>query len=982
MNDVSNAKLSNDVPHHRRQGSGAGMANDRRSQRTRAEQTIYDTEYANRVLSALVDTLPVGIIIADADGRLLTTNQAGSTMLGGPVLGTVQQPKHAFKPYDHHGNLLAPADMPLMKAWKYGQSPRDVEMLLRFPNGEEIILSVSAQPLRDDEGHIAGAVMTFQDITEQRQREGAYGRLLARLATEQEHTARLAYDLRRERDLLETIMENTHAQLAYLDTSFNFVRVNAAYAESAGKPVEALIGRNHFHVFPDAENQRIFEEVRNTGRTAAFAAKAFVFPDQPDRGTTYWDWSLVAVKNKEGEVAGLVLSLLDVTDTYRAQAEIASVARFPNENPHPVLRINEEGTLLYANVGSTPVRSDWGIEVGEKVPFRWRKQVRDAIRSEQNSSAEIHAGGRIYSLTVAPTADGYANLYGLDITDLRQAQRSLHEYAGRLRALHHIDQAILAAQSMEAIAEAALAHLPQMMNCVRASVMLLDFETQEASLLAVYTLHGTTQAGQGWKTPLTPEWEPMITKLRKGESVLITDVQSQEYEGLVPVMPLADVMKEEGVRALLVQPMRAQGRLIGTLRLGLPHAGAVSHEQLELARELADQLAIAIEQARLHRQVREHAEQLERRVIWRTAALRISEARFRAIFEDAPVGIALLDHKERIIQSNAALERILNTKAENLRDQRLSHFLNSEDQRMQAQLYTKLMQAVAESYRTQVRFVPPAERGGEPGTGFGTQVWCNLTLSLVRDVEHEPRLAVAMIEDITEQREAQAAMIQNEKLALTGQLAASFAHEINNPLQTVIGCLGLAEESIENEAPVRIYLDMASAELKRAAGIVGRLRELNRPSQSEDKQIRSLEDLVTHSLAIAEKQCHDRGIEVELLQKDEEKTLVKVVPDRIQQVFLNLILNAIDAMPHGGRLSVTVEQTEEPTGGLIVFRDTGVGIPPEIQSRLFNPFHTTKPEGLGLGLFISQSIIQEHGGEIQVESAPGQGTSFTIWLPR
>ena len=972
MNEVPDIDLTDNRPRHRRTEA------DRRSRRTQTEQRIHDTQVANRVLSALVDTLPVGIIIADADGRLLMTNQAGSTILGGPVLGTVQQPQHSYTAYDEEGKALTPADMPLMKAWKYGESPRDQELLLRFPDNREVVISVSAQPLRDDEGHTAGAVTTFQDITERTQREGAYERLLMRLASEQERTAQLAGDLRRERDLLETIMENTHAQLAYLDTHFTFVRVNAAYAEGIGKRPEALIGRNHFELFPDEENQKIFEEVRDTGQPAAFSAKAFVFPDQPSRGTTYWDWSLVPVKNKEGEVVGLVLSLLDVTAAYCAQAEIASVARFPSENPHPVLRINEDGILLYANAGSAPIRSDWGIEVGERVPLRWRTRVREAVRSPQNSSAEIHASGRIFSLTVAPTADGYANLYGLDITDLRHAQRSLHEYAGRLRALHHIDQAILAAESMEAIAEAALARLPQMMDCVRASVMLLDFETEEASLLAVYTLHGTTRAGQGWKTSLTPEWDALITRLRKGKNVHIGDVQSKQ---LAPNIPLADVLKEEGVRALLVQPMRAQGRLIGALRLGLRLPGTVSREQLELARELADELAIAIEQARLHRQVREHAEQLERRVIWRTAALRISEARFRAIFEDAPVGIALLDHEERIIQSNAALERILNTRAESLRDRRLSSFLNTEDRKVQSQAYRRLMEGAAESYRTEVRFMPPADEGGEQGTNLGTPVWCTITLSLVRDVEHEPRLAVAMIEDITEQREAQAAMIQNEKLALTGQLAASFAHEINNPLQTVIGCLGLADESIENEAPVRVYLEMASDELKRAAGIVGRLRELNRPSQSEDRQSRRLDDLVGHALAIAEKQCQDRGIEVELIHTDRAQTYVKVVPDRLQQVFLNLILNAVDAMPHGGRLSVTITETQSPPGGLVVFRDTGVGIPPEVQSRLFDPFHTTKPEGLGLGLFISQNIIQEHGGEIQVESAPGEGTTFTIWLP-
>jgi len=256
----------------------------------------------------------------------------------------------------------------------------------------------------------------------------------------------------------------------------------------------------------------------------------------------------------------------------------------------------------------------------------------------------------------------------------------------------------------------------------------------------------------------------------------------------------------------------------------------------------------------------------------------------------------------------------------------------------------------------------------------------------VRDLSQEPRLAIGMVDDISDRRAAQAAMVQNEKLALTGQLAASLAHEINNPLQTVIGCLGLADESLQDLASgavrtsVNLYLQMASDELKRAAGIVGRLRDLNRRARPEEKEPHDPRQLVAHTLAITDKQCRDRGIEVEI-DADDDVPEVTVVPDRIHQVFLNLILNAIDAMPQGGELNVHVTQTSEPQGVAIIFRDTGGGIPAEMQARLFDPFHTTKPEGLGLGLFISRTIVQDHGGDIRVDSAPGEGTTFTIWLP-
>ncbi|MGC9468650.1 MAG: PAS domain S-box protein [Anaerolineae bacterium] len=932
----------------------------------RLAQAAREAEYANSVLSTLIDTLPVGVVVADAEGRVLLTNHIGKDILKGPVLGRVDQLQGSYRAFHTNGTPLSPGQTPLALAVDQGIASRDIEIVLRFNDGTQTILSVDATPLVV-EGKLSGGVMTFRDITEHKQRERAHQRLLTELRAEHSRAESLTQTLRRERDILDAIMENTQTHLAYLDTDFNFVKVNVAYAQGAGKTVEELIGRNHFELFPNAKNQAVFERVRDTGKPVSFEAKPFVYPERPELGVTYWDWTLVPVKDEDGNVIGLAFSLLDVTRRQRATAQMASLARFPAENPHPVLRIKEDGTLVYANEGSSPLLETWGIEVGEKVPLRWRARVREAIRGQKSSSAEVRAKNAIYTLTVAPSLEGHANLYGLDITDLRRTQRSLRQHAGRLRALHHIDQAILTAQSVEAIAEAALARLPQLIDCVRASVMVFDFESEEATLLAVYTVTGETQVGGGWRAPIPDELYSQMDQLRQGQSVITEDVHI-----LDPTSPLIVAMQAEGVHTLLQQPLQAQGDLIGVLRLGLHQPGRVSPRSIELARELADQLAIAIQQARLHRQIQEHAQELEQRVIWRTAALRISEARFRAIFEDAPVGIALLDQEGRIIQSNSALEMILGTGAMALRDRTLSSFMIEKDAARETELYSELMDGSREGYRVEARFLRQDHE----------TVWCNVAVSLVRDAEYEPRLAIGMVEDITEERVAQAAMVQTEKLALTGQLAASLAHEINNPLQTVIGCLGLADETVGEDANVRVYLDMASAELKRAASIVGRLRDLNRPSEPEEKEIKPLWELVDHVLAVTEKQCRDNHIVVRTEQRDGYDPQVEVVPNRIHQVFLNLILNAIDAMPKGGELTIRCDQKDDPRLVSLTFSDTGMGIAPETQARLFDPFHTTKSDGLGLGLFISQNIIEDHGGQIHVESHPGEGTAFTVRLPK
>jgi len=673
----------------------------------------------------------------------------------------------------------------------------------------------------------------------------------------------------------------------------------------------------------------------------------------------------------------------------RSEALARELAQFTDKNPQPILRIAADGTVLYANAGSRPLLESWNIDVGERIPSRWQERVSEALRMDKHGTAEIHCDQRIYAVTIAPASAGHANLFGLDITDLRRVQRALREYAIRLRALHQIDQAILSAQSVEAIAEATLTRLPEMINCAWASVLLFDFDAKEVALLSAYSAYDDAADLAGWRAPMTDWWTRLITRLERGHSIVTerpevtpgatTPPEATDFvDPDLPWHTAFSAFPGPGAQALLQQPLRVKGDLLGVLTLGLRESEDGGAHPIALASELGDQLAIAIQQARLHEQVQAHAEDLERRVAWRTAALRISEARFRAIFEDAPLGIALLDRDGRILQSNTALATILHRDSSALRETPLISHMSPKDAASGSVMYEDLIGGATDGYHAEVRF----------RRSDGQDVWCNLTVSLVRDLSQEPQLAIGMVDDISDRREAQAAMVQNEKLALTGQLAASLAHEINNPLQTVIGCLGLADESLQDfesgadtvRTSVNLYLQMASDELKRAAGIVGRLRDLNRRARPEEKESQDPRQLVAHTLAITDKQCRDRGIEVRI-NVDDDVPEVTVVPDRIHQVFLNLILNAIDAMPQGGELNVHVTQTPEPQGVAIIFRDTGGGIPAEMQARLFDPFHTSKPEGLGLGLFISRTIVQDHGGDIRVDSAPGEGTTFTIWLP-
>ncbi|MGC9395192.1 MAG: GAF domain-containing protein [Anaerolineae bacterium] len=242
------------------------------------------------------------------------------------------------------------------------------------------------------------------------------------------------------------------------------------------------------------------------------------------------------------------------------------------------------------------------------------------------------------------------------------------------------------------------------------------------------------------------------------------------------------------------------------------------------------------------------------------------------------------------------------------------------------------------------------------------------------------RLYQEVIDQIQVLRATQVKLIHSEKMGALGRLIASISHEINNPLQSIQGCLTLAKEELEGPIrPEKIerYLDIAEHEIERIATIVRRVREFYRPSGQEHAPT-DLHKTLESVLELTGKELQHSRISVERIW-DSAIPLIVANPDHLKQVFLNLVINAIDAMPEGGDLSIRTILNQESVS--IEFTDTGVGMPPEVQARLFEPFFTTKPQGSGLGLSISYGIIQEHDGQILVQSEVGNGTTFTIVLP-
>jgi len=310
------------------------------AERARGEEALRASEQRYR---RLFEQSLAGVYRSTLDGRLLDCNEAFARIYGyasrEEILST---PAPSFYPGPKAREAF------LAKLPSDG-SPVVCETEVERKGGTRFWILENAGLVPGETGALTQIEGTLFDISERKRAETERERLLLQVESESRLVQELAATLQGERDLLRTIMENTRAHLAYLDSEFNFVQVNATYAAGCGYRIQDLIGRNHFELFPDTENQAIFERVRGHGESVEFRGKPFVFPNDPERGLTYWDWTLAPVKDRSGAVQGLVLSLMNVTDLIEAQHAVRKSER----NYRQLIERAQEGLWVRDGEGRT-----------------------------------------------------------------------------------------------------------------------------------------------------------------------------------------------------------------------------------------------------------------------------------------------------------------------------------------------------------------------------------------------------------------------------------------------------------------------------------------------------------------------------------------------------------------------------------------------------------------------------------------------------
>ncbi|HEY3930180.1 MAG TPA: HAMP domain-containing sensor histidine kinase, partial [Candidatus Koribacter sp.] len=239
-----------------------------------------------------------------------------------------------------------------------------------------------------------------------------------------------------------------------------------------------------------------------------------------------------------------------------------------------------------------------------------------------------------------------------------------------------------------------------------------------------------------------------------------------------------------------------------------------------------------------------------------------------------------------------------------------------------------------------------------------------------------------ILRDIRERRATEAALVEKEKFAAAGRLAATLAHEVNNPLESITNLAYLLTRSGSLDDEARRYAEMLLHEVQRAGDITRKTLGYYRQSGSLSEV--DMAELVSHVLHAKRKKVESKNLRVRVAIPTFSS--IKAPAGEVRQVFDNLVENAIDAVPLDGNIEVTA-QTEDRDGRaylVVSVCDDGPGIPAEVLPRIFEPFFTTKAgKGSGLGLWVSRAIVEKIGGKIEVESRRGQsqGTRFTIVLP-
>lgn len=733
----------------------------------------------------------------------------------------------------------------------------------------------------------------------------------------------------------------------------------------------------------------------------------------------------------ERDLLEAVASMLGAyLDRRQYERQTQQLARFTSENPNPVLRIDADGRLLYANKGAAPLLEAWSCAPGEIVPTLWADVVARALSLDTQLTLDANAGDAIFVCDVTPVAEGdYANLYGRDVTERRQAEMAL------LRSEERFARAFSSSPAPSAICRASNGAFIDVNDSF---LHLYGYERREVIGRTDVELGLWADDGDRQQATVTLQEEGAIRNLevrarhKSGEIrhviasleeidmggercvlVLVFDITErkrreqeqqalaalaealrtartlQEVEDVIVRQPL-DLLQAEAAGLSLLDddtaqmtvartagpwdalhggwppldptamsgsfclPLRVEGKMVGALQF--VRRAPLGNGDLPLLRTLGDMAAATLDRVALFERLQEYA------------------GRVQQIMESVPDGVVLLDAAQRIVLTNPVADRYLPL----LTNARTGDELATLDGRPLSGFI----------YR----------RPGMPPETSSLEITLeedDLILFIVaRPVAGagESGGLVLLVRDVTEARHQEAYQQAQERLATVGQLAAGIAHDFNNILSVITLYTEALQQRPYLEEADRYRLQTMVEQAQRAVSLIEQLLDYSRRSVLERRSL-LLGSFIKEQARLLRVSLPE-SVSLDLTREHDDLT-IRADATRIQQMVMNLAMNARDAMPNGGRLHIDLSLEQVATGDeplpdmapgrwvRLQVSDNGQGIPPDILPHIFEPFFTTKGPDRGTGLGLSQvyGIVKQHGGFIDVASHVGEGTTFTIYLP-
>jgi len=951
-------------------------------------------------------------------------------------------------------------------------APRNYESQIidKQSNVRDVLLTVSIIP------RTKKSTVSFTDITEQRQ---------------------MNQKLQESEEKYRVLVEGSLQGLVIIQ-DFHVVFANDAVAELIGRTVEEILAFSpdevKAFVHPD-DRELVWKRFSDRLEGKAVPTRYELRIMDKD-GLIHWVEAFPRPIEYHGKHA-LQVAFVDITERKKAEDEIKRLAKFPEENPNPVMRLSQDGVVLDANKASGRLLQDWGCEVGGRAPKYWRDLVNELYASQSSRSVDVELGDQTLLFTLVPVKDsGYVNLYGRDVTKRKQAEEALRESEEKYRAIvenspnligilqdgalkyvnkamcerlgwtfeemtspsfksvqrmipsrleEHIKQIIanrlrgetvppyetnlltrdhleitVMARSQRIIyqgkpaielifvditdrklTEQAIRHRLEFEETVSkissSFVGVADIDNAiNTSLADMGRLSGASRAyvfqfrENGAIMDNTHEWcaddvSPQINnlrnlstdrfpwwmkRLREGGVIHVEDAQKMPAEAWAEQKIL---LLDQDIKSLLVLPFNIRGELAGFIGFdNVIGAGPRRDSDLTLLKVSSKIIGDALERRWAEDELRRYSEHLQEMVEQRSSELLESEERFRTIYDNARDGIHLVSVEDKKFHDgNRAFCEMLGYSREELRNIGVMDIHPKES-------LPQILEQFERAAKKEVNIVRDLPVKRKDGNIFYVDVNASPTI-----LDGKTYL-VAVFRDVTERKRMEQRLLQSQRMVAIGEAAAMVGHDLRNPLQVMVNKLYLADGAVKklafpySEVAMKLGLEdlfkVLGEQMEYMNGIVSNLQDYARPIRPEpvETSLTQLLDDTFSTITVPQTVKVSR-----MIDKNFPKLMID--PAMMRRVFTNLVMNAIQAMPKGGELTIETSQTVDTA--LISIRDTGVGIPQENLNKIFTPLFTTKSKGAGFGLPVCKRLVEAHDGAITVESKVGEGSIFAVRLP-